>query len=73
MLDWDEQSESVKAFLGEVEKLSRAYGLSIIHEDTQGAFKIVSFNEDHLAWLKDAIDNTPESNYSKGKAALGDT
>ena len=40
-------------FIEELEKICRHYKISISHEDTQGCFKLVEFNEADLLWIKD--------------------
>lgn len=46
----------VDAFLEEIEAVCRKHGISISHEDSQGAFELESFSEDLMAWLKEASD-----------------
>lgn len=46
--------QTVQAFLDEIEKISRKYGLSIAHEDEQGAFLIDKFSDEKMEWLKAA-------------------
>lgn len=42
----------VDEFIGALEKVCRTYGLSISHEDTQGAFIIDLFDQSNIHWLQ---------------------
>jgi hypothetical protein len=44
-----------EAFLADIEAAQRKHGLSLGHEDDQGAFKVVPFNERYVDWLWDAF------------------
>lgn len=44
----------IDAFLEEVLSVCRKHGLSIAHEDDQGAFVVKPLAEDNLAWLAGA-------------------
>ncbi len=46
----------VDAFLCEVVAVCRKHGLSISHEDGQGAFEVRLVNERDIAWLQQAHD-----------------
>jgi len=50
-------SAKVDAFLKAIAELSEQYGLSLSHEDGQGAFIIESYCESNINWLKDAFIN----------------
>ena len=52
------ESPKVDAFLAEVRAVCERHGMAISHEDGQGAFEIVSLNEEVLAWLWAAHDCT---------------
>lgn len=49
-------SPSVDSFLEEVLEVCRKHGMSISHEDSQGAFEIVDYSEDAAGWLLEAYD-----------------
>ena len=42
----------VEAFLNEIEAVCRKHDLSILHEDTQGAFEIRRFDDQAMTWLR---------------------
>ena len=52
------KDEKTKAFIEEVIKIYKKYGLSISHEDSHGAFFIEKYNESELnnnaEWLRAA-------------------
>ncbi len=50
------QSKSADDFLEEVIGVCRKHGISIGHEDNQGAFEIRTFSEDDAEWLMGAAD-----------------
>lgn len=47
--------KEVKDFLDEIESVCRKHGISISHEDGQGAFILEKFNERDMEWLKEAL------------------
>jgi hypothetical protein len=54
-------TEKVRAFLLDISKVCHQHGLSISHEDAQGAFIIEPLKMDNLVWLTDALDNSEAS------------
>lgn len=46
----------IDAFLTEIEEVCKKHGLSIGHEDSEGGFTILEFDQRHIEWLKDASD-----------------
>lgn len=46
--------DRIGAFLDEIEAVQRKHGISISHEDGQGAFILVPFSEGMLLWLRTA-------------------
>lgn len=52
----------VRAFLDDIFDVYKKHGLSISHEDSQGAFIIEGLYTQNINWLKDAhvILSTPE-------------
>lgn len=57
---FSEQLENAKidAFLAEVIGVCKAHGLSISHEDSQGAFIVRGYRETDGYWLSNAHDYT---------------
>lgn len=51
-----EPDPAVTAFLNDLEDLCRKHGMSLSHQDTEGAFVIEDFNPKRLAWLRAAND-----------------
>lgn len=49
-------SPRARAFLEAIAALSREHGLSLSHEDGQGAFIVEPLAERNLEWLMDAFD-----------------
>lgn len=45
---------TIDKFLCELEELYRKYGLSLSHEDSQGAFIIEKLDVDNIKWVKAA-------------------
>ena len=48
--------ERIKNFMKEYEELCIKYGISLSHEDCQGAFIIDEYDEDNVEWVKSALD-----------------
>lgn len=49
--------EKANEFIEEIEAVCRKFGISISHEDSQGGFKLVPFDDDYMEWFKDASVN----------------
>lgn len=49
-------AEKVQKFLKEIEKVSVEYSLSLSHEDHQGSFVVMEYDENNIQRLYDAID-----------------
>ena len=49
------ENKQVNAFLTAIVRLSEEYGLSLSHEDTQGAFIVEKYSPDNIQWLMQAI------------------
>ena len=48
----------IELFLDEIIEVCKKHGLSISHEDEQGAFLIEDYDEEMYSnWLRQAIDN----------------
>lgn len=45
----------ITAFLDDIEAAQRKHGISIGHEDAQGGFLLVPFDEDVLRWVRGAV------------------
>lgn len=52
------QTETTREFLKKVVDLCKEYKVSISHEDEQGSFLVVPFNDNLANWLLEADDNT---------------
>jgi hypothetical protein len=52
-----DRTEKVRAFLEEIEAVCRKHGLSIGHEDHQGAFIVEPLEERNLVWLSNAFED----------------
>ena len=48
--------ERIKNFMKEYEELCIKYGISLSHEDCQGAFIIDEYDKDNVEWVKSALD-----------------
>ena len=48
--------ERIKKFMKEYEELCIKYGISLSHEDCQGAFIIDEYDKDNVEWVKSALD-----------------
>ena len=59
------RSERVNAFLAELLDLGRKHGLSLAHEDTQGAFEVHDLDQELIDWLLDASDKTTDGEAMK--------
>lgn len=55
------KSEAVKKFLNDVKEVCRKHGLSLEHEDSQGAFEVNTYSLESEMWLLAAADKTEES------------
>ena len=49
--------EKVDAFLAEVVEVCRKHGMSLGHEDSQGAFLVENFRDSNSRWLMQAMEN----------------
>ena len=49
---------NAKKFLEEIADLSKHYGLSLAHEDHEGAFIVREYDDRNIEWLKSAFDET---------------
>lgn len=47
----------VEKYLEEIDEISKKYGLSISHEDGQGAFIIEKYDKLNIKWLNDCSLN----------------
>ena len=54
------ENEKIDTFLSEVVSVCRKHGLSIGHEDSQGAFQVMPFKEEYAEWLMAAADATED-------------
>ena len=50
------ESPETKAFLDEIASVSRKHGMSLSHEDGQGAFIVEWHHQSNIAWLMEAFD-----------------
>ena len=48
--------ERIKNFMKEYEELCIKYGISLSHEDCQGALIIDEYDKDNVEWVKSALD-----------------
>ena len=48
--------ERIKNFMRDYEELCIKHGMSLSHEDCQGAFIIDEYDEDNVAWVKSALN-----------------
>jgi len=53
----DPRSEDFMNFIKDIEKVYKKHGLSLGHEDSQGAFLIEPFSEGNIDWLRSAFRN----------------
>ena len=49
------QQQRYRLFLSELVAVCRRHGLSLGHEDSQGAFVIHEYSDDNIDWLLDAL------------------
>jgi len=56
-----ELSPKAKAFIEAIVSLESQYGLTLGHEDHEGAFVVHDFNEENVEWLRDASDKSGQS------------
>ena len=52
------ENEAIDSFIDDIKRVCRQHGMSISHEDGQGAFEIEAYSEDNLKWLEAAFDKT---------------
>ena len=52
------ESQAVDVFLAEIIEVCRKHGMSISHDDGQGAFRVVRFNDADSDWLMFAANKT---------------
>jgi hypothetical protein len=45
----------MESFICTIEKICKMYGLSISHEDENGAFIIQEYKDSNIQWLKQAF------------------
>ena len=48
--------ERIKNFMRDYEELCIKHGMSLSHEDCQGAFIIDEYDKDNVEWVKSALD-----------------
>jgi len=48
--------EKKESFIKDLIKIYRNHGLSLAHEDHQGAFIVRNLEDDDIEWLKDAFN-----------------
>jgi hypothetical protein len=48
------ENEKVDAFIRDIVEVCKKHGLAISHEDNQGSFEIIDFDESYINWLMDA-------------------
>lgn len=48
------KSDAVDSFLNDIAIVCKQHGMSISHEDSQGAFIVEKFSDDKADWLADA-------------------
>ena len=54
----DVVNESIDMLLEEIAIVCKKHNLSIVHEDTRGAFKIEKYSNESMLWLQHAHDCT---------------
>lgn len=50
----------VEKFIDELIAVCKKHGLSLSHEDTQGAFIVEPYSDSNIQWLNDASTNLEE-------------
>jgi len=50
------EDDELMDFLAEIKAVCVKHGLSIAHEDNQGAFLIEKYNENNIKWMYSATD-----------------
>jgi hypothetical protein len=61
------KTDKVDAFLAEVIAVSRKHGMSISHEDSNGAFIVEPFSEHNAEWLNMACISSAKDTYIPGR------
>jgi hypothetical protein len=46
-----------RAFIDALVEVYKAHGMSLAHEDSQGAFKVENYSESNVAWLRASFDD----------------
>lgn len=52
------ENKSIDNFLNEIMEICKKYNFSISHEDSNGAFQIIKWDEEYGEWLSGAHDST---------------
>lgn len=47
--------EDKEKFINDIVKVYEKHGLSLAHEDSQGAFIIQEYKEDNIGWLRQTL------------------
>ena len=47
--------EDKEKFINDIIEVYKRHGLSLAHEDEQGAFIVQEFKEDNIGWLRQAL------------------
>lgn len=50
------ENKKVDDFLYDVIEISKKHGLSISHEDSQGAFIIEKYSDENIEWIQNSFD-----------------
>jgi hypothetical protein len=53
-MTYEEQIKRVREFKTALTGVCKAYGFSLSHEDSNGAFKVTKFSRDNAQWLLEA-------------------
>ena len=59
------QSNQVKVFIKDIIAIYKLHAMSISHEDSQGAFKIMDLSQENINWIKAASDVTTKEDKKK--------